>query len=97
MSKVHELRPPHYVTKKDGTLLLDKETGAPVWCGSAASRIEQYKSQAAPELTKELERVKARLAYFENKYGFMETQEWQEAIKKDNELYTNRVSGKAVP
>jgi hypothetical protein len=92
-----EYKPPHYVTNKDGTPLLDKETGTAVWCGSAASRLLQYKNQSAPELMKELERIKAKLAHYERKYGKFETKEWQEAIQKDNALYEDRVGRKDAP
>jgi len=84
-----------YAKDKDGNLLLDKETGTPVWCGSAASRLEHYRKQSAPELVKENEALKERIAYFERKYGRFETKEWKEAIERDDQLYIDRVGRKS--
>jgi hypothetical protein len=89
-----EYRPPHYAKTKDGKLLLDKETGTPIWCGSAASRVEFHKNQRSEELTKELETTKAKLAHYEKKYGRFETEEWQTQIRQDEKLYADRVGRK---
>jgi hypothetical protein len=87
---------PHYAKNKDGSLVLDKATTTPVWCGSAASRLEHHKNLAASELIKELEQVKAKLAHYEKKYGRFETKEWQEAVARDNALYEDRVGMKGT-
>jgi hypothetical protein len=85
--------PPHYAKNKDGSLMLDKATGTPIWCGSAASRLEHHKNLAAQELA----RTKEKLAHYERKYGKFESSEWQEAIKRDNALYEDRVGRKDAP
>jgi hypothetical protein len=83
-----------YAKDAKGNVIVDKDSGNPVWCGSAASRLEHYKMQSAPELAKELAITKEKLAYYERKYGRFETKEWKEGVKQAEEAYASRISRK---